>query len=207
MKNLTLKTFYTWNIYWSRWRLSLGDIFSKHLTGMYKYQIKVKLGNWIIDGRRCFAPLSSGILKGSSIEANFIWEIRAAHEQKKNKFIISEEAHQKLKSIKNVFAFFLDALASLDSKLWVGESVTFSASASTGLSDCFWRRIIMLRLFPLLSLAVSLPSDKTTVSWRCELFFLFLLVFLYFTCYISIELMDSQLMVQIEIGYDTSGKN
>ena len=87
--------------------LSLGDIFSKHLTGMYKYQIKVKLGNWIIDGRRCFAPLSSGILKGSSIEANFIWEIRAAHEQKKNKFIISEKADHKVKSIKNVFAFFL----------------------------------------------------------------------------------------------------
>ena len=63
----------------------------------------------------------------------------------------------------------------------------------------FWRRIIMLRLLPLLSLAVSLPSDKTTVSWICELFFLFLLVILYFTRYILIEIIDNQLIVQIGI--------
>ena len=36
------------------------------------------------------------------------------------------------------FYVFLDALASLDSKLSVSQSVTFSASASTGLSELFF---------------------------------------------------------------------
>ena len=86
-------------------------------------------------------------------------------------------------------------------------SPTPRSSWYSELRKIFWRRIIMLRLLPLLSLAVSLPSDKTTVSWICELFFLFLLVILCFTCYISIEIMDTHLMVQIEIVHDIRGKN